>query len=496
MVISSVFSVIIKRRKYISQYFRIRKALQHFPGPKPHWLFGNIFQLGKPNENRIKLIHNHVKKYDKCYTYWFGIFPVLICSHRGAAKSIIKASVPKESWIGNWMRPWLGHGLILASGKRWARNRKLLTSVFHFHNLKSYLKVYNECANVLVNKWRQYADMPHSFDEHPDIKMLSFDIILQCVFSVKTDCQINKTHHPYLTAVQQLTRLVIDRVLTLHHYIDWIYLISTKGKRYYDLCDAVHSFADQIIQKRVENLRSHKDNKMTDQQKHKRIDFIDILLTARDETGQGLKLREIRDEAHTFMFAGYDTTASALGWTLYCLAKYGEHQTKVREEIDVIFKDKDDVEWDDLSSLTYTTMCIKEAMRLYTTVPSVERKLNRDMTIDNKFVPAGTTVRIYLHALCNREDTWENPTEFVPQRFNTENSKLRDPYDYMPFSAGHRNCIGKHFALNEMKVAVSKILHHYELEIDHQRLAKRYHAIVSQPENGLWIKIKNRQRIH
>lgn len=494
MIASSVLSVFVHYRNCIYRYFRIRSALQKFPGPKPHWLYGNIYQLGKPNENRIKLIHKHVKEYNKCYTYWFGIFPVLICSHHDAAEAVIKASVPKGSWIGNWMRPWLGHGLILASGHHWARNRKLLTSAFHFQNLGSYLKVYNECADILVHKWQDRADSNISFDQHPDIKMLSFDIILQCVFSVKTNCQTNSVQNTYLAAVQELTRLVIDRVLTLHHYVDWLYKLSAKGKRFQQLCNIVHQFADQIIQTRVDQLSKHQDNEILETKHRRRLDFIDILLKARDEDGKGLRLHEIRDEAHTFMFAGYDTTASALGWTLYCLARYSQHQAKVREEIDHIFVDKDDVQWDDLSTLTYTTMCIKESMRLYTTVPSVERKLNQDMVIDDRHVPAGTTVRIYLHALSNREDTWQNPAEFIPERFNTKNSKFRNPYDFMPFSAGHRNCIGKYFAMNEIKVIVAKILRYYELEIDQQRLAKRYHAIVSQPENGLWIKIKKREK--
>ena len=63
------------------------------------------------------------------------------------------------------------------------------------------------------------------------------------------------------------------------------------------------------------------------------MDFLDILLTAADEDGNGLTDLEIRDEADTFMFEGHDTTTSGISWTLYCLAKYPEHQEKIREEV-------------------------------------------------------------------------------------------------------------------------------------------------------------------
>ncbi len=94
---------------------------------------------------------------------------------------------------------------------------------------------------------------------------------------------------------------------------------------------------------------------ITSSRDRKYLDFLDILLSAKDDDGHGLTDLEIRDEVDTFLFAGHDTISSGLTWMFYCLAKYPEHQKKVQEELDEILKDRrsNTVEWYDIFSLLH-----------------------------------------------------------------------------------------------------------------------------------------------
>ena len=164
------------------------------------------------------------------------------------------------------------------------------------------------------------------------------------------------------------------------------------------------------------------------------------------------------DEVDTFMFEGHDTTTSGISWTLYCLAKYPEHQEKIREEVKNVLMGREWLEYDDLKDLKYTQWCIKEAMRLYPPVLGLYRKLSKDIELNGVVIPQGTSVSVTIPSLHRHPDIWENPDEYYPLRFHPDNAEGRDPHAYLPFAAGFRNCIGQNFALNEERVVIATIV--------------------------------------
>ncbi|KAG8536622.1 hypothetical protein GDO81_025990 [Engystomops pustulosus] len=150
----------------------------------------------------------------------------------------------------------------------------------------------------------------------------------------------------------------------------------------------LYSYLDKVIKERKQSLKNEMELEKIQKKRH--LDFLDILLCAKDENGQGLCDEDLRAEVDTFMFEGHDTTASGISWILYCLAKYPEHQEKCREEIRDVLGERTTVEWEDLSKLPYTTMCIKESMRLNPPVPEVARKLKEPITFcDGRSLPKG-----------------------------------------------------------------------------------------------------------
>ncbi|KAJ8319775.1 hypothetical protein KUTeg_001362, partial [Tegillarca granosa] len=323
---------------------------------------------------------------------WISRFrPLLIFHHPESVKVLLKTTEPKPRAPGTVYvigLPWLGEGLLIANGDHWARNRRLLTPAFHFDILQPYTLVYNQAVDILVEKLDQFAESGKSFELFSVIGMLSLDVILRCAFSYKSDCQIL-------------------------------------------------GVAEEIIQKRRETLeREGLPNKSSGRQS-RYLDFLDILLTAKDENNQGLTPLEIRNEVDTFLFEGefkdmmkchfkfvvmiLQLVPSA-GQSIHCV------KTKIiRPE----YRQRRD-----LQCLDYLTLCIKEGMRFHSPVSFIQRETTKELFIEEKVIPAGTIIAVNIYNLHHNPMIWENPLEFQPDRFLPENSVNRDSYTFIPFSAG------------------------------------------------------------
>ncbi|RDD42232.1 Cytochrome P450 4B1 [Trichoplax sp. H2] len=415
-------------------------------------------------ETFLNFLNETSKVFDKYFVMWYGMtYPSFVCYHPDSVKTIINASPPKISIAYRFLNEWVGPGLLTENGKRWSRNRRLITPAFHFDVLKPYVRIYNEALDILTEKWSNPDRLHKPLDTFYDASLCTLDVITRCAFSVEFDCQRENVKHPYINAVRTITKLVTERPFNIFYHSDWIYSITSAGRKFYSNVQLTHEFTENVIRKRQGELSSSHDD---GSKMKKHLDFLDVLLKATYENGEGLSLLEIRNEVDTFLFAGHDTSSSALSSTLYCIARYTEHQDKIRSEVDKILACKEEIEWKDLPELKYTSLCIKEAMRLYTTVPIIERTLERDVEIDGKILAAGSQIAIAGFMLHRNPDVWDDPEKYDPLRFLPENCGSRHPYAYIPFSAGSRNCIGQNFAINFLKVAVAKLVYRYYFTVD------------------------------
>ncbi|XP_043942773.1 cytochrome P450 4B1-like [Protopterus annectens] len=341
---------------------------------------------------------------------------------------------------------------------------------------------------ILKDKWEKSITVNKSLDIYQDISLMTLDSILKCAFSCNSNCQIN-SDIPYIKAVYDLTYISRLKVRCFPYHSDLIFHLSPHGFQFRKACKLAREHTGKVIQQRKEVLKDEKELEKIQQKRY--LDFLDILLFARDEDGKGLSDDDICSEVDTFMFEGHDTTASGISWILYCMAKYPIHQRKCREEILEVLAGRETVEWNDLGKLTYTTMVIKECMRLYPPVPLISRMTTKTMTFpDGRSVPAGTSVGISIYSTHRQPDIWEDPEVFDPLRFSPERSANRHSYAFVPFAAGGRNCIGQHFAMNEIKVAIALILARFELTPDPDKPPIKIPQMVLRSKNGIHLNIK------
>ncbi|KAG9343005.1 hypothetical protein JZ751_015223 [Albula glossodonta] len=206
-----------------------------------------------------------------------------------------------------------------------------------------------------------------------------------------------------------------------------------------------------------------------------RVDFLKLMIQSQISTEQadkytddqpvkGLTDQEILSQSFIFILAGYETTSTSLSLLLYNLATHPECMKKLQEEIDDFFPNNAQVTYDALTKMEYLDMVINESMRLWPTAPRVDRVCKKTVEIDGVTIPKDMVVGAAILVMHRDPTLWESPESFRPERFSKENKESINPYAYLPFGAGPRNCIGMRFALLIMKLAVVKMLQSFDIE--------------------------------
>lgn len=222
-------------------------------------------------------------------------------------------------------------------------------------------------------------------------------------------------------------------------------------RREQEVLKVLHEFTDNVIRSRRKELLNNvaiADTSIEDIGGKRKMALLDLLLESSVE-GQPLSDIDIREEVDTFMFAGHDTTSSAISFVLYNLAKYPVVQRKVYEEVNsVVGVSRQNVSLKELNNLHYLDLVIKETLRIYPIVPYFGRKLSEDVNVMGYTLPQYSNVYISPFIMGRNENIFPDPMKFNPERFDVETTvEKMNPFAYVPFSAGPRNCIGKPFEM-------------------------------------------------
>ncbi|XP_040612873.1 cytochrome P450 4A10 isoform X2 [Mesocricetus auratus] len=392
--VASVLGLLLLLLKVVQLYLHrqwLLKAFQQFPSPPFHWFFGHQqFQGDQELQQVLKCVEN----FPSAFTRWlWGSKASLSIYDPDYMKVILGRS---------------GYGLLLLNGQPWFQHRRMLTPAFHYDILKPYVKTMGNSVQSMLDKWEKLAGQDSSIEIFQHISLMTLDTVMKCAFSHKGSIQVDGNYKNYIQAIGDLSNLFYSRVRNMFHQNDTIYSLSSNGRMANGACQLAHDHTDGVIKLRKDQLQDEEELEKV--KKKRRLDFLDILLFARTENGDSLSDKDIRAEVDTFMFEGHDTTASGVSWIFYALATHPEYQQRCREEVQSLLGDGSSITWNHLDQMPYTTMCIKESLRLYPPVPTIVRELSTPVTFpDGRSLPKGATVVLSIYALHHNPKVWPNP---------------------------------------------------------------------------------------
>uniref|UniRef100_A0A665T3V5 unspecific monooxygenase n=1 Tax=Echeneis naucrates TaxID=173247 RepID=A0A665T3V5_ECHNA len=408
------------------------------PGPRPLPFVGTLYNLKKG----IAFDKECQAKYGDLWGLYEGRSPVLIVTD----PEIIKNVMVKECYSTftnrreNILAGPFDDAITTVKDERWKRIRSSLSPCFTSGRLKQIFPIVVRYTDRLIEKLGKMNS-----DEAVDVKQFvapySLDVITSVSFSVEADA-INNPDDPLIVHLKNVLnfRLWLIFLLKLlgidimpRHSVDYFYNIIKKFKTQHSEEES-QSFSSFIY-----------------------FIYLFIFLYV-----VGLTDHEILSQAFIFIFGGYDTTSASITYILYNLATNSEAMETLQNEIDAKLPRDAPVEYKDLFDLQYLDQVISESMRLIPTAPRLERMCKKTVEVKGVTIPEGTLIGIALTVLHKDPRYWSSPELFRPERFN----KMEDvnPYAYMPFGLGPRNCVGMRYALLVMKMVIVRLLQHYSVQ--------------------------------
>lgn len=460
-VVVAIIAVTVVLHYRLTQFDKI-------PGP-PSWpLVGSSLEFINLNPVDIfKLLRKYTKMYGKAYKISFGYDYTLVFAKPEIAEKILSTqSYADKSSDYDKVAEWIGHGLLVSKGEKWFQRRKVLTPGFHFRILESFVRVFNEHSDVFCKKLATFQGS--EVDIFPRLKLFTLDILCETALGYRCNSQTEDTAYP--RAVDEIMSILNWRFFNPFASIDLLFRFTKQYKRFHQLIQETHRFTLDIINERRSQprgtLTEGEDLDQDDWTRRKKLALLDILLGATVD-GKPLSDEEIREEVDTFTFAGHDTSASALTFIIYNIAKYPEIQQRMYDEIvEIIGPDTTELTLHTLNELRFIDLVIKESLRMFPPVPMIARHATERTEIEGSVIPVGTIVGVDIFEMHRDSDYFEDAERFNPDRFDTiRETGKNNPFTYIPFSAGSRNCIGQKFAQYEIKTAVTKILQNFTLEL-------------------------------
>jgi cytochrome P450 len=306
------------------------------------------------------------------------------------------------------------HSLLLQDGDEHKRARKLLMPAFNGHALRSYQEMVSAIARDEVAHW----PAGRTFRSHDRMSTLTLEVILRVVFGV-TDERRLAALRPRVNATVNVSPavLLVWTLPALHRVGPWKAAVQNQVE------------LDELMYAEIRERRTAPD--LAD-----RTDVLSRLIREGEETGDRLTDMELRDQLVTLLLAGHETTATALAWALYELGRDPQLMRRTQAAADA--GDADGDAWLDA--------VLKESMRLHPVIPMVVRTLMKPQTIAGVEVPRGATVGPSILIAHSREDNYDDPETFDPERFLGHNPPTNT---WIPFGGGVRRCIGAGFATME-----------------------------------------------
>ncbi|GAB2210827.1 hypothetical protein Droror1_Dr00016113 [Drosera rotundifolia] len=479
---------------------RIKKIMerQGVRGPKPRPLVGNLLDMASmvasANSKDLPSIHHDLvprllphyvlwsKIYGNRFIYWNGFEPRLCLTDITMIKEFLSnhSHSSGKSWLQRQgSKNFVGDGLLMANGDNWHRQRHLVAPAFTADKLKGYAVHVLECTRSMV---RSLEDQAVSRRTEVEIGGVMARLTADIMSRIEFGDGFEKG----------------ERIFELLKMLQWLCAQSTRhlclpGSRFFPskynksikaLKAEVDTQLQEIIDSRMDDIKMKQGNSHGN-------DLLGILLDGLLKNDNGLLSMDnkqlIMDECKTFFFAGHETTALLLTWTMMLLASNPSWQDKVREEVAQVC-DGSPPCGDHLHKLSLLNLVIIESMRLYPPATVLPRMAFEDIKLGDLFIPKGLSIWIPVLAINHSKELWgEDANEFIPQRFA---SRTFTPGRFIPFCTGPRNCIGQTFAMMEAKIILATLVSRFRFSISESYRHAPVVIMTIKPKYGIHIRLE------
>ncbi|XP_023123503.2 cytochrome P450 3A30-like [Amphiprion ocellaris] len=432
------------------------------PGPSPVPLFGTMLAYRK---GFTKFDQQCFDKYGKTWGIFDGRQPVLCITDPGMIKTVlIKECYSLFTNRRNFcLNGPLYDAVTVAEDDQWRRIRSILSPSFTSGRLKEMLDIMKQHSANMMSSLKKKADKDEPIALKDVFGSFSMDIVTSTAFSVDID-SLNNPSDPFVTNIKKMLKFdLFNPLLIIIGFFPFMGPIFEKMEFSF--------FPKSVTDFFVAALQKIKSSRANGKQMN-RVDFLQLMIDSQKNSGpseadrdKSLTDHEILSQSMIFLFAGYETTSSTLTFLAYNLATNPGVMKKLQQEIDTTFPNQAPIQYQPLMQMEYLEGVINESLRLYPIAPRVERVAKGTVEINGIVIPKGMVVMVPTWPLHRDPDVWLEPEKFKPERFCKENKDSIDPYTYMPFGLGPRNCIGMRFALVMIRLALVEILRKYNFAV-------------------------------
>jgi len=371
-----------------------------------------------------------------------------------------------------------GKGLVFLNGEKWKEHRHLLSPVFQSTNLKNLWWILVDAAVSLSNRFESLIEKSGNItmDIYPEFKHLTFDTIGLAAFGMNFNT-INGTKSEITLAIDGLFSLLEKRV-PFSQFPYWKVIPES---------EEVKKWRSDLMSKAKEVVLHKQTKQKTDL--NAKPDLLDMML----ENKINLSVEDIIQESMTFMIAGTETTATTLAFFFACISMHLDIQDRIFQEIQEKIGFSEPT-FENVKTLTFTEMCIKETLRIYPVVSSIlGRYLEKDTSVNNMTFKKNTNHLFISILLYHNPKYFPNPMKFDPDRWQTESVKNLPQHVYTPFGGGLRVCIGKSMAMNEMLITIAILLQKFRFTaVNPEWPISTYISFTLQPSKPIKVSIERR----
>lgn len=380
----------------------------------------------------------------------------------------------KDAFLFRTVDPILRGGLIgVVGGEPWRRQRRLMQPSFHRPQIAGFVRNMTEESAVMLDRWDGQYGPRDIVNVSTELGQLAMRIVFRSLFGARVGDRGDIIEGMFLEA----NTIAGDYFRFPVPPLSWP---TRKHNRLRQIIRQMDGYVDEVIAERDATGEEHHD-------------LLAALMAATyDETDEHMSRTQLHREVLNLIIGGYETTSNSVSWLSYLVGKHPDVQERLHEEVDRVLGGRAPG-FDDLAELGYTRMVVDEMLRLYSPSWQTMRRAIGDDEIGGFAIPAGSDIYLNVYTLHRHPEFWADPEAFDPERFRPEAVAARPRSAYLPFGAGPRNCIGKHFARTELTVILAMMVQHYRIEVPPELPDVEISPLITlQPKGGVHVRVTRR----